>query len=110
MTESYYLVIKLKDYYKVIKAIEDKILKDQLQFLKSIDELSGLTKNVLGRLARDFKTIDAANGMRLCKEGTPANYLWFVKSGQFLITRTMQVQAEDILNQDPSEIIESCKK
>jgi len=52
----------MRDYHQVIKGIEDRIIKDQLTFLKNIDELSSLTKNVLGRIARDFTTMEAANG------------------------------------------------
>ena len=52
-----------------MKGIEDKIIKDQLIYLKNIEEFSNLTNNIKSRIAKDFVNMEAANGQRLCIEG-----------------------------------------
>lgn len=81
LTESYYLTLRWRDFQAVIKSHEEQIERDHLAFLRKIPEFTHLTKNVLGRLSRDFKHIIAVKGQVLYTEGRPANYLFFVKTG-----------------------------
>ncbi|CAG9315673.1 unnamed protein product [Blepharisma stoltei] len=80
-------VITKPNFKKILGIISEKRLNEKVEFLQALPIFSNWTKIALYKLGYYFKRISFKKHQYVYKEGEPANTVYFVKSGEFKITK-----------------------
>lgn len=63
--------------------------------MTAIPEFKILPINALKRVCKELKEVSFKKNKVLFKEGDPLNYIYFVKSGEFKVTREVSMPLEE---------------
>jgi CRP-like cAMP-binding protein len=100
----------MKDFSKILRSHEEAIEKARLTFLRTIPEFAHMGNNVMKRLCYEFQKIDCIKNHVLYREGEESKYVYFVLSGRFVVHKVLKTIKEEIVVEEPGQIIESLKK
>mmetsp|Transcript_4190 Transcript_4190/g.8406 ORF Transcript_4190/g.8406 Transcript_4190/m.8406 type:complete len:537 (+) Transcript_4190:1328-2938(+) len=80
-------VIKAADFNKILAAYEEKKLTKKVEFLSSLPFLRNWTKVALYKLTYFFKERSYKFNQFVYKEGSPANEVFVIRSGEFKFSK-----------------------
>ncbi|CAG9311604.1 unnamed protein product [Blepharisma stoltei] len=80
-------VISKPNFQKILGKLAEKKLNQKIEFLQALPMFSNWSKISLYKLGPYFTTILYKKHQFVYKEGEPANTVYFVKSGEFKITK-----------------------
>lgn len=83
---SYLAVLSQKDYKRILRNDAEKSILDRVDFLKSLPMFVMTNQTMLKNLAFMMIENTYRKNQVLYTEGSPAEYLYFIKSGEFKIT------------------------
>ncbi|OMJ89114.1 hypothetical protein SteCoe_8841 [Stentor coeruleus] len=83
---SYLAVLSQKDYKRILRNDAEKSIYDRVEFLKCLPMFVLTNQTMLKNLAFMMTENTFRKNQVLYKEGSPAEYLYFIKSGEFKIT------------------------
>lgn len=83
----HFFIISKNLYEKSLDEIERKRLNAQINYVKSIPLFSKMTRTSLGKLLSNFKNLDVNKDCYLYKEGDPADRVYIVRDGEFVVTK-----------------------
>ena len=75
-----------------------------MNYIKNIPLFSRLTRTFLSRLSNNFRFIDCTKDHQLFKEGDPADSIYIIKNGQFIVTKKVVQKSEQ--QENIQEILE----
>ena len=74
-------------YKKCLDEIDRKALNAKIDFMKKIPLFKHLTKTFLGKLTYNLKPYSCTKDSYLYKEGEIPDKVFFVKHGEFVVTK-----------------------
>ncbi|CAG9311602.1 unnamed protein product [Blepharisma stoltei] len=80
-------VISKPNFKKILGILAEKRLNEKIEFLQALPMFSNWSKIALYKLGYYFKRVVYKKHQFVYKEGEPANTVYFVKSGEFKITK-----------------------
>ncbi|OMJ75820.1 hypothetical protein SteCoe_24958 [Stentor coeruleus] len=89
---SYFAVLSQKDYKKILRTDAQKSIHDRIQYLYQLPMFNGANHATLKNLAFLMTECTFRKKQVLYVEGSPAEYICFIKSGEFKLTVNEQIK------------------
>jgi len=89
LEESHFITLSREDYAAALIEIENKKKAAQVNFVKNIPIFSKLTRTFLTRLSHFFKPLNCTKDYFLYREGDPADRVFIVKEGEFVVSKKL---------------------
>jgi hypothetical protein len=83
------MILTKSDYERTLQAIEYKRRALKVNFVKKIPIFSKLTRTFLTKLSYSLKPLHVTRDCYLYREGTPADKVFIVKEGEFIVTKKL---------------------
>lgn len=77
------------DFKKVLIQEAERALKLKVEYLERLPVFAGYTKNSVSKLSYYFTECKYKKGDIVYKEGSPANFIYFVYEGEFKLSETL---------------------
>lgn len=85
-------ILNKEDYIKTLGGLQERQINDKVDFLHSLKPFQRWSKLSLMKLSYHFSVKNIKRGQVLYKEGDPANYVYFIKAGEFKFTKNMRIE------------------
>lgn len=85
--KSSFLVMKHNDFKRILGAVSEKKLTNQVKFLQKVQYFHAWSKSALTKIAYFMETIKFKKNQVIYKEGDPASGVYFIKSGEIVIEK-----------------------
>lgn len=89
---SYFAVLSQKDYKKILRTDAQKSIHDRIEYLYRLPMFNGASHTTLKNLAFMMTECTFRKKQVLYTEGSPAEYICFIKSGEFKLTVNEQIK------------------
>ncbi|OMJ77516.1 hypothetical protein SteCoe_22877 [Stentor coeruleus] len=89
---SYFAVLSQKDYKKILRTDAQKSIHDRIEYLYRLPMFNGASHTALKNLAFMMTECTFRKKQILYTEGSPAEYICFIKSGEFKLTVNEQIK------------------
>ena len=108
LTDCILLTLKKEKYDEAMGAAERRIYQDKKDFLKSLPEFKNYSLSTVKskQLGGQFFPMSCIKGSVIFKEGEPNNRVYFVREGQFLVTKKVLMPKLDEEMEDTQKIFE----
>ncbi|CAG9330359.1 unnamed protein product [Blepharisma stoltei] len=83
-------VLCKQDFKKVLGSIADRTLNERVAYLQSLPLFSAWTKQSLQKISYYFIELSVGKAQYVYKEGNNADYVYFVRSGEFKLIKNQQ--------------------
>ncbi|EGR32337.1 cyclic nucleotide-binding domain protein [Ichthyophthirius multifiliis] len=90
-----FLVLKKKDFNRIMKNIELKVLNDKVACLIDIPFIGIINKQFIRDIYSKLKQIDFFKGQVVYQEGDKAQYVYIVIKGHFVAYKNFKIQQQD---------------
>lgn len=113
LTKTHLITLKNSDFIKYQNAMDHKRRMELINFIRKIDLFAKLTNVTLIKFSMHLKPKSCFKDFFLFKEGQPANAIFIIKSGEFLVTRklvttnTQSPLASDVQNIKKAKIMKN---
>jgi CRP-like cAMP-binding protein len=105
LTRCHFISLSRVDYEKTLIAIDNKRRGLKITFVKKIPIFSKLTRTFLTRLSYSLKPLKVTKDHYLYREGEPADKVYIVKEGEFVVTKKLVSAGKQ--NENIQEILEN---
>ena len=85
--DCHFAVLEKIDYQKVFGKIQEKILNQKIDFLKSVVVFKSWNRVAVAKLTYYFKEVELLRGHYLYREGEPCRQTFVIQSGSFEATK-----------------------
>jgi CRP-like cAMP-binding protein len=92
---SYFAVLSQRDYKRILRTDAEKAIHDRVEYLKKLPMFFGSNVKTLRNLAYMMTECTFRKNQVLYYEGSTAEYISFIKSGEFKLTVKEEVNAPD---------------
>lgn len=96
---SYFAVLTQKDYKRILRTDAEKSIHDRVEFLKSLPIFALTNHTTLKNLAYLMTENTFRKKQVLYTEGSPAEYIYFIKSGEFKLTVKEDIRVPSIFDE-----------
>ena len=102
------LIIRQYQFKRILGSISEKRLNGKIRFLRSLSYFKSWSKSALIKISMYFQPLTVTRNQCLFLEGNEAKELFFIKEGEFMITKKLQLTN---LNSPKYQLsINSCNK
>jgi CRP-like cAMP-binding protein len=105
LTRCHFMVLTRSDYEKTLSAIDSKRRGLKVSFVKKIPIFSKLTRTFLTKLSYSLKPLHVTKDHYLYREGDPADKVFIVKEGEFVVTKNLVSSSKQ--SENIQEILEN---
>ncbi|OMJ85113.1 hypothetical protein SteCoe_13639 [Stentor coeruleus] len=96
---SYFAILTQKDYKRILRTDAEKSIHDRVEFLKGLPIFALTNHTTLKNLAYMMTENTFRKNQVLYSEGSPAEYIYFIKSGEFKLTVKEDIEVPSIFNE-----------
>lgn len=86
-------ILNKEDYKTTLASVQEQQINNKVDFLHSLKPFQRWSKLSLMKLSYFFTVKTIKRGQLLYKEGDPASYVYFIKSGEFKFTKNMIMES-----------------
>lgn len=101
-TSSLLVVLKKNDFKKILSAVTEKTINEKVEVLKKIPLFSPISHLELQKLSYYFSEVKFSKGQIVYKEKNHSETLYFIKSGEFKLTKSDFDQHDTSVHKMPS--------
>ncbi|OMJ93958.1 hypothetical protein SteCoe_3020 [Stentor coeruleus] len=97
---SYFAVLTQKDYKRILRTDAEKSIHDRVEFLKNLPIFALANHTTLKNLAYIMTENTFRKKQVLYSEGSPPEYIYFIKSGEFKLTVKEDIKVPSIFDEN----------
>ena len=100
-TSSTKLAVLSKESYEVlIASITEQEIREKTEFLQGLPQFQGRSRLALVKLSYYFDLVQYKRKQVLYSMGSPVDYVYFVKSGEFLVSESVLVDTKTVVQKN----------